>query len=356
MGARRAQSGGGGRKTGGGSKKPGSGGAKKAPARRSSAPKGGGGRSGSKPGPAAKKPNRKKAPPKKPGAKKAPARGGKSGPGAPRAPKAPGAGRRIQVTARPGGVPSDVPDVGGKSRAVRLNRFLAEAGICSRRAADELIESGAVTVNGEPATELGLRVDPEVDDVRYSGEPVKAERKVYVLFNKPKGVVCTNAAGEQRPRVIDHLPDIRGRVYTVGRLDAESEGLILVTNDGDFAQTMAHPSHGVPKTYAVLVRGKVTPDVLQKVRGGVWLSEGRTGGAQARIERTSKDRTYLKVVLREGRNREIRRVFARLGYPVRDLKRVRIGSLSLHGLGRGRWRFLTRAEIRDLLVAARSDS
>jgi 23S rRNA pseudouridine2605 synthase len=280
------------------------------------------------------------------------ARGGGSGsrrqdaPGASRAPRP---GRAIQVTARPGGVPSEQPDADGARRSVRLNRYLAESGLCSRRGADELIATGAITINGEPVTELGTRVDPLSDDVRHAGEPVRPERKVYVLLNKPRGVVCTSARGEQRKRVIDLVPEIRGRVYTVGRLDAESEGLILLTNDGDFAQAISHPSHGVPKTYAVLVRGKVDAETLQKVRGGVWLSEGRTGGAEARIERVSKDRTYLKVVLREGRNREIRRVFARLGYPVKELKRVRIGPLSLHGLGRGRWRFLTRGEVRELL-------
>ena len=274
-------------------------------------------------------------------------RGGPHGraPGAPRTPKTK---RAIQVTAREGGVARSVGDEAG-SQSVRLNRLLAEAGICSRRAADELIRTGAVTVNGEPVTELGLRVDPTVDDVRYAGDPVVPERKVHILLNKPTGVVCTNARHEQRPRVVDLLPEVRGRLYTVGRLDADSEGLIIVTNDGDFAQTIAHPSHGVSKTYAVLVKGRVERETLDKVRGGVWLSEGRTGGAQARIERLSKDRTYLKVVLREGRNREIRRVFARLGHPVRELKRVRIGSLSLHGLGRGKWRFLTRGEVRELL-------
>jgi pseudouridine synthase len=236
---------------------------------------------------------------------------------------------------------------------MRLNRFLASSGLCSRRAADELIRSGQVTVNGEVTHELGTRIDPAVDDVRYDGKRVVPERPVYILFNKPAGVLCTNAADEERQRVIDFLPEIRGRLYTVGRLDADSEGLILVTNDGDFAQTVAHPSHGVAKTYAVLVRGRVTREDAEKARGGVWLAEGRTTGAQVRIERVGKDRTYLKVTLREGRNREIRRVFARLGYPVRSLKRVRIGRLTLHGLGAGRYRFLDAAEVQELLASAR---
>jgi len=237
---------------------------------------------------------------------------------------------------------------------MRLNRFLASAGLCSRRTADQWIQEGRVEVNGERVTELGVRVDPQGDDVRYMGARVRLERSTYVLFNKPRGVLCTNASNEPRRRVLDFLSSVRGRLYTVGRLDADSEGLILVTNDGAFAQSMAHPSHGVPKTYAVLVRGRVGPDEIKKARGGVWLAEGRTGGADIRVERTSRDRTYLKVTIREGRNREIRRVFARLGFPVISLKRVRIGNLSLHGLGSGKYRFLSRDEIADLLNVAKS--
>ncbi|MHC5063118.1 MAG: pseudouridine synthase [Planctomycetota bacterium] len=246
----------------------------------------------------------------------------------------------LKVTPLPAELPED-----GK---VRLNRFLASAGVCSRRAADELIEQGRVTVNGEIVSTVGSRVDASSDDVRFDGSRVQPEKKLYLLFNKPRGVVCTNAKNEQRRRVIDYLPEVRGRVYTVGRLDADSEGLILLTNDGDFAQRIAHPSHGVPKTYAVLVKGRVGKAETDKARGGVWLSEGKTGGARIIIQRLSRDRSYLKVILREGRNREIRRIFAKLGYPVVSLKRVRIGELSLHGLGSGRYRFLTQEEVRQL--------
>jgi 23S rRNA pseudouridine2605 synthase len=239
---------------------------------------------------------------------------------------------------------------------VRLNRFLAQSGVSSRRAADGLIKGGRVTVNGEVVRELGVRVDPTHDEVTCDGNRVATEPPVYLLFNKPSGVVCTNARHEQRERVIDFLPHIRGRIYTVGRLDLESEGLILVTNDGTFAQKMAHPRFGVPKTYAVLVRGRVSKEDLDKARGGVWLSEGRTAGARFTIERQSKDRTYMKVVLREGKNREIRRIFAKLGYPVITLKRVRIGSLTLHGLGRGKGRFLTRNEVAELSARAEQEA
>jgi 23S rRNA pseudouridine2605 synthase len=235
---------------------------------------------------------------------------------------------------------------------VRLNRFLAMAGICSRRAADEWIAGGRVEVNGRRALELGLRVDPQHDEVLVDGEPVRREKPVYVLFNKPPGVVCTNARHEQKRRVIDYLPEVRGRLYTVGRLDLDSEGLILLTNDGDFAQRLTHPRYGVPKIYAVLVRGRIGPEQLHKARGGVWLSEGPTTGMQIKIERTGRDRTYMKVMLREGKNREIRRVFAKLGFPVLELKRIRIGELTLHGLSAGQWRFLQLHEVQQLLALA----
>jgi 23S rRNA pseudouridine2605 synthase len=236
---------------------------------------------------------------------------------------------------------------------IRLNRFLASAGVCSRRAADDLIRAGRVTVDGSIVTELGTRVDPEQTEVRFDDVRVRPERKVYVLFNKPKGVVCTSARNEQRKRAIDCVEGIKGRVYTVGRLDAESEGLILLTNDGDFAQAISHPSRGVPKTYAVLVRGRLRREDFEKARKGIWLAEGRTGGARMAVQRRGRDRTYLKVTIHEGMNREIRRVFARLGYVVLSLKRVRIGGLTLHGLGAGKYRFLKLKEVQEMLGSSR---
>jgi 23S rRNA pseudouridine2605 synthase len=176
-----------------------------------------------------------------------------------------------------------------------------------------------------------------------------------VLFNKPTGVVCTNAKHEQKKRVIDFLPTVRGRLFTVGRLDLDSEGLILLTNDGSFALEMTHPRYGVPKLYAVMVRGHIEQQDLGKARGGVWLAEGPTAGMDVRIERSAKDRTYLKVMLREGKNREIRRVFAKLDHPVISLKRIRIGDLNLHGLSPGAWRFLQAHEVQALRDVARAE-
>lgn len=250
--------------------------------------------------------------------------------------------RGVRVT--PAAAPPGVDD-----GLVRLNRFLASAGICSRRAADELIAEGRVTVGGEVVTELGRRVDPFRDEVCIDEQRVRPEKPVYVLFNKPKNVVCTNARGDTGRRVVDHLQGVKGRLYTAGRLDADSEGLVLLTNDGAFAQRITHPRYGVPKTYAVLIRGRIDEETVRKVRRGVWLAEGRTQGATVRVERRSRDRSYLKVTLREGKNREIRRIFARLGHPVLALKRVRIGNLSLHRLRTGEFRFLARHEVDELL-------
>ena len=249
--------------------------------------------------------------------------------------------------------PAGAPTTGATDGKVRLNQFLAMSGVCSRRAADGLIAGGRIEVNGELVRELGVRVDPKRDDVRFDGNRVLPERLTYVLFNKPKGVVCTNAKHEQKKRVIDFLPQVRGRLFTVGRLDLDSEGLILLTNDGSFALEMTHPRYGVPKLYSVVLRGRVEGKDLEKARGGVWLAEGPTSGMQLRIEHLGKDKTHVKVTLREGKNREIRRVFAKLGHPVLELKRIRIGELNLHRLGAGEWRFLQLDEVQRLREVAR---
>ncbi|MEY3161322.1 MAG: hypothetical protein RIT25_1313 [Planctomycetota bacterium] len=265
-----------------------------------------------------------------------------------RRPKATRRSRGLVVTPREQQVADD-----GK---VRLNRFLAMSGVSSRRAADELIANGRVEVNGTIVTELGQRIDPGHDEVRVDGRRVQQEKKIYILFNKPAGVVCTNARHEQKKRVIDLLPEVRGRIYTVGRLDLDSEGLLLLTNDGDFALQMTHPRYGVPKVYAVEVRGRVEKEDLEKARGGVWLSEGPTAGMKIRVEHQGPGKTFLRVMLREGKNREIRRVFAKLGYPVKSLKRVRIGDLTLHGLGTANWRYLTPTEVKDLIEISKRET
>jgi len=259
----------------------------------------------------------------------------------------------VLESAEPGGL-GDPGDPGAPA-AVRLNKFLADNGVASRRRCDELIAEGKVTIDGETVTALGTRVDPERQAVEIDGFVLKpgTTRRRYYLLNKPAGVVCTNEARELRPRAIDLITDPRkGRIYTVGRLDEESKGLILLTNDGAFAQRITHPSFGIEKTYLVRVLGRIDDAALQKIRHGIHLSEGRTAGARVIVEQRQRESSYLSVTIHEGMNREIRRAFARVGFKVTELKRVRIGALTDRGLKIGRWRELARNEVAALLVNA----
>jgi 23S rRNA pseudouridine2605 synthase len=233
---------------------------------------------------------------------------------------------------------------------VRLNKFLAERGVASRRKCDELIAGGLVMVDDRIVTTLGTRIDPERAKVEVDGVVLKPQRhKRYYLLNKPKGVVCTNERREARPRAVDMIGDPdKGRIYTVGRLDEESEGLILLTSDGEFAQRVAHPRYGISKTYLVRLRGRVEGEDLERLSKGVHLAEGRTSGARLRVIKRSNQWTHLEVSISEGKNREIRRIFAAVGYKVQALKRVRIGALSDRRLKVGQWRPLLRAEVAAL--------
>jgi 23S rRNA pseudouridine2605 synthase len=219
----------------------------------------------------------------------------------------------------------------------RLQKILAHAGIASRRECEEIIAAGRVTVNGKIITELGSKADTETDDIRCDGEPVKAEKLVYFLLNKPAGVLCTNEKTFGQKRVVDLFPGIAQRLYTVGRLDGESTGLLIVTNDGELANRIAHPRYEVDKTYAVAVKGWLEGPALDKVQKGVWLAEGRTGRARVRILKRTRQMTLLEITIHEGKNREIRRVFARVGHPVASLRRIQIGGLFLGKLREGQW-------------------
>lgn len=238
-----------------------------------------------------------------------------------------------------------------EGEGVRLNKYLAERGVASRRRCDELIAGGLVMVDDEVVTVLGTRIDPSTAKVEVDGVVLRpqAERRYYLL-NKPRGVVCTNEVREARPRAIDLIDDPeRGRIYTVGRLDEESEGLILLTSDGEFAQRVAHPRYGVTKTYLVKLRGRVEGEDIERLRRGVHLAEGRTGGARVRVIKRSNQWTQMQVTLSEGRNREIRRIFAAVGHKVQGLKRVAIGELTDRRLKPGQWRPLLRSEVRELV-------
>jgi 23S rRNA pseudouridine2605 synthase len=266
----------------------------------------------------------------------------------------------------------------------RLQKFLARAGIASRRKAEALIEEGRVAVNGKVVRKMGVKVDPErdevrVDTVRVRPAPVAVPRVpraeapapprgmphdpaaaipsplpegIYLLLNKPRGFLTTTSDDRGRRTVMDLLPRLKGRAWPVGRLDEDSEGLLLITNDGALTNLLTHPRYEVPKVYDLRVRGEVGPEDVLQVERGVWLSEGRTGPARLLIRRHGRDISHVQLVLREGKNREVRRIFARLRHPVLSLRRVSLGPLALAGLKPGQVRRLDRREIRGLYAAA----
>jgi 23S rRNA pseudouridine2605 synthase len=233
----------------------------------------------------------------------------------------------------------------------RLNKFLAHAGLGSRRHCDDLILAGRVMIDGVACRELGSRVDPEKQAVSVDGKPVKAEQHVYWLVNKPTGYLCTNHDPSGRPRVLDLVPHVGERVYTVGRLDEDSEGLLLLTNDGDLAHKLMHPRFGVRKTYLVQVAGKPSRDDIQKLLTGIWLSDGHVKASKVRVLKSQGESAWLEIVLTEGKNREIRRMLAKLEHKVMRLKRTAIGPIKLDRLRKGKSRKLHHEEV-DLLRKA----
>ncbi|MBC8874512.1 MAG: rRNA pseudouridine synthase [Planctomycetes bacterium] len=229
----------------------------------------------------------------------------------------------------------------------RLQKVLAAAGIGSRRECEELIREGRVEVDRQVVSELGVRVDPLRNEIRVDGDLLRRPKLVYYAVNKPPGVVSTNRDPSGRLRVID-LVKSDERLFTIGRLDRSSEGLIIVTNDGELANRLMHPRYGVEKRYAVRVAGHPSPQQLSKLRKGVYLSEGMTRVAGLRIKSRHRQCTDLEIVLDEGRNREIRRLLARIGHKVVRLRRTTIGTLQLGDLPVGAHRSLKRDEVRSL--------
>ncbi|HTI50057.1 MAG TPA: pseudouridine synthase [Planctomycetaceae bacterium] len=231
---------------------------------------------------------------------------------------------------------------------VRLQRFLAMAGAGSRRHCEDFILTGRVTVDGQTVRELGTRIDPDAQLIRLDGERIRVERRVYYLLNKPVGYLCTNRDPDGRPRVIDLFPRDRERLFTVGRLDENSQGLMLVTNDGELAHRLAHPRFRVRKIYQVQVAGVPTRDTVQQLTKGAYFAEGRFKAAEARILKVHKQSALLEIVLMEGQNREIRRLLAKLGHKVQRLQRVALGPLELGPVPIGQFRPLTSQEVREL--------
>jgi 23S rRNA pseudouridine2605 synthase len=243
--------------------------------------------------------------------------------------------------------PQPVP-VGEPQSGERLQKVLAAAGLGSRRQCEDLITTGRVEVDRKVITELGTRVDAAAQEIRVDGESLSLGRRVYYAINKPKGVVTTNRDPGRRPRVIDLVPNQDIRLFAIGRLDLNSEGLILVTIDGELANRLTHPRYGVEKVYLAQVAGRPTPEVLDKLRRGVHLAEGVARVEQVRIESHQKESTWLEIILREGMNREIRRLLARVGHKVLRLVRVSVGPIRLGKLPAGSARPLTYEEVKAL--------
>jgi 23S rRNA pseudouridine2605 synthase len=232
---------------------------------------------------------------------------------------------------------------------VRLQKFLAEAGIASRRASEQIITAGRVTVNGQPVSQLGAKVDPARDRVAVDGRAVKAKRKIYLALNKPPGFVCTRSDHQTRDKIGDLLPEQWTDLFSVGRLDCLSEGLIFLTNDGDFCLKLTHPRYRIPRIYAALVDGRVTPEMLRSFTAGV-MSEGeKLQARRARLISANNTTSIVEMELAEGRNREVRRLFESQRLTVRRLQRIQIGPIKLGQLPVGRWRALTETEIKSLL-------
>jgi 23S rRNA pseudouridine2605 synthase len=235
----------------------------------------------------------------------------------------------------------------------RLHKILAQAGLGSRRKCESLITSGRVSIDGKRITKLGQLADPIRDNIYCDGESIKKQKKIYFLLNKPRGYVCTNVANSRDPRAIDLLNHIEQRVYTVGRLDKDSEGLIIITNDGELANLLTHPRYGIEKTYLVAVKGRVSDQTIRVLKRGIWISEGKASPARVKIISRRYKHSSLEIVLREGKNREIRRILAKIDHPVISLKRIKIGPLKMHySLRVGKYRSLSKEEIESLYSLA----
>ena len=235
------------------------------------------------------------------------------------------------------------------SDGVRLQKALAQAGVASRRASEELIAAGRVEVNGKVVTEQGIRVDPERDTIRVDGSRIPPPRRhLYLVLNKPRGVVSTMDDPDGRPTLEQYVPR-RQRLFHVGRLDTDTEGLLILTNDGDFANKLAHPSHEVPKTYLVEVEGLLDNKTLRRLEKGLTLEDGPIKPDKVKLVTRAESRSMVQITLHSGRNRIVRRMFDSVGHPVRRLSRISIGPVRLGQLAVGETRELTREELGALL-------
>ena len=229
---------------------------------------------------------------------------------------------------------------------MRLQKFLSQAGIASRRASEALILEGRVKVNGITVKELGTKVNPESDIIEIDGKVCNIDKEyVYILLNKPKGILTSVKDPFGRPTVIDLLKGIKTKVFPVGRLDKDTQGLLLLTNDGELTYKITHPKHKVEKTYIAHVEGVVCPKDIEALKNGIMLEDGLTSPAKVKIIKKLDNSTVLELKIHEGRKRQVRRMCDAIGHPVINLKRTQIGNLSLNGLKVGQWRYLNQDEI-----------
>ncbi len=236
----------------------------------------------------------------------------------------------------------------------RLHKFMARFGVASRRGSEELIALGKVLVNGKPVSTPGFKIDPLKDLVEVDGRLLrKPEKKVYVLLFKPVGYISTLSDPQGRRKVIDLLSGIKQRVYPVGRLDYDSEGLLLLTNDGELTYALTHPRHEIPKTYQAMVLGVPDKNKLNELAKGVMLRDGATAPADVRLLKIKGDSALLEITIHEGKNRQVRRMCEHIGHPVLRLRRISIGPLKIGDLQEGRFRHLTDREVKILMKAAK---
>lgn len=231
---------------------------------------------------------------------------------------------------------------------VRLQKYLAEAGIASRRASEQIIRAGRVKVNGTTVREMGTKIDPSRDTVLVDGTTVKTKRKIYLALNKPVGYISSRRDPEGRQTITALLPKEWANLYTVGRLDYNTEGLIFLTNDGQFALRLTHPRYGVRKKYQAIVEGQIEPEAVARLTRGVLHEGDRLKAERARILKANRTQSVVELELAEGKNREARRLFESQGLTVTGLKRIQIGPIKLGELPKGRWRALTPNEVRAL--------
>lgn len=226
----------------------------------------------------------------------------------------------------------------------RLQKIMAAAGVDSRRKCEELIEQGLVRVNRKVVDTLPAFADVDKDIITVNGKRIHRVEKVYFLLNKPKGVICTNSDPRGRVKAID-LIDCTERIFCVGRLDIETTGAIILTNDSELTDKLTHPRYELPKVYEVKVKGRITGDAMEKLKKGVWLSEGKTGRAAVKVLRRSDKESRIQVTIRQGLNRQIRRSMAKIGYKVKALRRMKIGNIELKTLPIGTYRKLSKSQV-----------